>query len=213
MLAFTRSLQQIVAGARSLARKMCKQEGAELVEFAISLPLLVVFVVGIYDFGSAFTLKQKLGNITLEATRIAASQPMSDLSNPTSCGTAPASICGIRDIVANDMSQTHVNDCGLSGARGAPVSGLPLAWRFAASGNSCPGTLTLTIWRGGTFTTTPILPSPPFSSLPYTTEATQLTLSYPYQWQFNRVIGLVVPGANYPGNSSLVLKTVMQNLN
>ena len=32
-------------------------QGAALLEFAISLPLLVVFVVGIYDFSGAFNQK------------------------------------------------------------------------------------------------------------------------------------------------------------
>jgi hypothetical protein len=31
---------------------------AQLVEFAVSLPLLMVFVVGIFDFSNAFTLKE-----------------------------------------------------------------------------------------------------------------------------------------------------------
>jgi len=36
--------------------------GAEIVEFAVSLPLLVVVLVGIFDFGSAFNVKHKLDN-------------------------------------------------------------------------------------------------------------------------------------------------------
>lgn len=208
MLVFTRLIHQIAACARSLARKMCKQEGAELIEFAISLPLLVVFVVGIYDFGSAFTLKQKLGNITFEAARIAASQPMSGLSNTGSCG-APGSICTIRDIVASDLRQNRVNDCSLGGATGAPSPSAPLTWIFTATG-TCSGSLILTVGRGNLYSAT--LPNPPFSANTYTTDATQIKMQYPYQWQFNRVIGLLVSGANYPGNSTLTLTAVIQNL-
>src|SRR5579871_1785524 len=36
-----------------------QDSAAQLVEFAVTLPLLVVFVVGIFDFSGAFTLKQK----------------------------------------------------------------------------------------------------------------------------------------------------------
>ena len=34
--------------------------GAEMVEFVVSLPLIIVTVVGVFDFGSAFVVRQKL---------------------------------------------------------------------------------------------------------------------------------------------------------
>ena len=55
---------------------------AQLVEFAVALPLLVVFVVGIFDFSSAFTLKQKLTNAARDGARVAAADPANDLSAP-----------------------------------------------------------------------------------------------------------------------------------
>jgi hypothetical protein len=67
-------------------------EGAEILEFAISLPLLIVVAVGVFDFGSAFTVKQKVGNIALQGARVASNQPTTDLSLNAACG-APASIC------------------------------------------------------------------------------------------------------------------------
>ncbi len=57
-------------------------EAAELIEFAVSLPLLVVFMVGIFDFSSAFVLKQNIAHVAAEAARITANQPMSDVANP-----------------------------------------------------------------------------------------------------------------------------------
>jgi len=44
----------------ALARR--DDRGSQMVEFAVTLPLLMVFVVGIFDFSGAFTLKQKLTN-------------------------------------------------------------------------------------------------------------------------------------------------------
>ena len=41
--------------------------GSALLEFAITLPLLVVFVVGIYDFSGAFNQKQKIAQAAQEA--------------------------------------------------------------------------------------------------------------------------------------------------
>lgn len=43
---------------------LAESKGSAIVEFAVSLPLLVVLVVGIFDFGSAFTVKQKLAYAT-----------------------------------------------------------------------------------------------------------------------------------------------------
>ncbi len=37
-------------------------EGVAIAEFAVSLPLLLVIAVGIFDFGGAFNVKQKLDN-------------------------------------------------------------------------------------------------------------------------------------------------------
>ena len=78
--------------------KLGGSEGAEILEFAISLPLLLVVVVGVFDFGTAFTVKQKLGNTALQGARVASNQPTADLSLAGGCG-APASICSVRDVV------------------------------------------------------------------------------------------------------------------
>jgi Flp pilus assembly protein TadG len=49
---------KIAGCVESLAGSLRRHDhAAQLVEFAVALPLLVVFVVGIFDFSSAFTLK------------------------------------------------------------------------------------------------------------------------------------------------------------
>src|ERR1700704_3409668 len=55
-------------------------EGAQLVEFAFTLPLLIVVAVGIFDFGSAFTLKEKLVGVAQMGARVGANQPSTDLT-------------------------------------------------------------------------------------------------------------------------------------
>src|ERR1700730_11765963 len=77
-------------------------EGAEILEFAISLPLLLVVAVGVFDFGSAFTVKQKVGNVALQGARFASNQPTTDLSLAGACG-APSSICSVRDVVESNL--------------------------------------------------------------------------------------------------------------
>ena len=54
-------------------------QGSAILEFAIVLPLLVVFVVGIYDFSGAFNQKQKIEQAAQEGAIIAAAQPMSPI--------------------------------------------------------------------------------------------------------------------------------------
>ncbi|HKS72090.1 MAG TPA: TadE family protein, partial [Terriglobales bacterium] len=56
---------------------LLEEEGAQIVEFAVALPLLIVFVVGIFDFSSAFTLKQKLTNVARDTARTIAAEPTS----------------------------------------------------------------------------------------------------------------------------------------
>ncbi len=181
-------------------------EGAEILEFAISLPLLIVVAVGVFDFGSAFTVKQKVGNITLQGARVASNQPTTDLSLNGACG-APASICSVRDVVEANLVASKLNDCGLGGVAGG--SSGSLAWTFTANAG-CGGTLTLKIERGYVYTAT--LPNPPFQAN-YTIEGTRVTLSYPYRWQFNRVAPLIAPGANYPATTQINSVAIMQNLN
>src|SRR3984893_4681306 len=56
-------------------------QGAALLEFAIVLPLLMVFVVGIFDFSGAFNQKQKIEQAAQEGAIIAGAQPMSDIAS------------------------------------------------------------------------------------------------------------------------------------
>jgi Flp pilus assembly protein TadG len=157
--------------------------GAQILELAVALPLLLVFVVGIYDFGQAFNTKEKLNFAAKDAARFASTQPTNDLSQGT-----PLSVTAIRDLVDADLLAAGVNDCGL----GAIAQTGSLVW--IATG-TCPnsGTLIVTIDRG--FVVAP----PPNASQPVQQISTHVDLQYPYQWQFNSVIGLVAPGASYSG--------------
>ena len=198
---FSRALERIYGKLAGLG----DSGGSQLVEFAISLPLLVVFVVGIFDFGSAFTVKQKLAGIAAEAARVGSIQPGNDLSQSGDC-TVLIGVCAVRDVVDHALVSAKINDCGLAGV--TPVGARrSLTWTFTASTN-CAGTLTLTVNRGLTYTTS--LSSPFFGT--YTVEATQVTLSYPYRWQFGKVIGLVAPGSSFSTTSQLTSIATMQNV-
>jgi len=180
-------------------------EGSQIVEFAVSLPLLIVLVVGIFDFGSAFTVKLKVSNSALEGVRIASALPSSDLSL-----AEPPSLDSVVSVVDNYLTRANMNDCGLFPIVNPPAHAAgTLIWTYTANGGGCPGTLTLIIDRGFTYTAGLANPFP----ANYTVEATKVTISYPYKWQFNNVIRLIVPGATYAANSLITSTAIMQNLN
>jgi Flp pilus assembly protein TadG len=168
---------------RSRSRQLQSTEGAALIEFAVALPLLVVLVVGIFDFGGAFNLKQELNNAVREGAIFGASQPTNDISPSI---LKPPSVDAIRFLIDSYLQTAHINDCGLS-TLAQPPQGGGLVWVYNASGNGC--SLTLTISRGTSVQTT----GTPVVSLVFTT----VQISYPYQWHFNNVIQLLAPGAHY----------------
>src|ERR1700684_995365 len=84
------------SGLRRVADLLRGAEGSSLLEFAITLPLLVVFVVGIYDFSGAFNQKQKIEQAAQEGAIVAGSQPTSDIQtsngNPDSLQAVVAAV-------------------------------------------------------------------------------------------------------------------------
>jgi TadE-like protein len=192
---------------RAAARSGCffflgREDGTQLVELAVTLPLLVVLVVGIFDFGNAFNLKQKLTNVAREAARFGSSQPTGDL---TGVASPPLSIVAIRDLVDSSLKGAKVNDCGLAGVA-SPAHPSTLTWKYT-TGVGCPGNLVLTIDRGdGAF------PATVGSDTIYVI-STHVTISYPYQWEFNRVIKLLVSGsAAAQGPSQIAVDATVPNM-
>jgi Flp pilus assembly protein TadG len=174
---------------------------SQIVEFAVTLPLLLVMAVGIFDFGSAFNMKQKLTNAAREAARLGASSATNDLTNP-----APTSVLAIRDLVVNYLDTARINDCGLSAAPAtAAGAATPWKWTFTAT---CPGggSFVLAVDRGFVFTSSVTANGNPVKIL-----STNVSIAYPYNWQFNRVIGLLVSGASYPATTQISVNATLEN--
>jgi hypothetical protein len=203
MMCSRHSAHEIRRGISALLRFLWKEgRAAQIVEFAVSMPLLVVFVVGIFDFSQALSVKQKLMNAAREAARVAAADPANDLGG--SASGLPASVSDAKQVVDNYFLSENLNDCGLLSATPAQTGGT-LTWVATATGNGCPGTgLVLSINRGfpSKLTTT----SPPVYLI-----CTQVTLSYAYNWRFNSVIGLL--GGNKIGANSLTAVATAFNEN
>jgi Flp pilus assembly protein TadG len=158
-------------------------EAAALIEFAVALPLLVVLVVGIFDFGGAFNLKQELNNAVREGAHFAATQPSNDLALGI---FKPPSVDAVRFLVDSYLQTAKIDDCGLSSVVEPNYGAWPV-WVYNAN-TGC--NLTLTITRGQVVQET-------VGGSTVNMLCTTVTISYPYRWHFNSVIQLLVPGANY----------------
>jgi Flp pilus assembly protein TadG len=178
-----RLLSCLVSRCGAAMRLHCfGDRAAEIVELATSLPILVIFVVGIFDFTNAVTLKQKLTNAAREGARVAAADPAADLSDPTTSSGFPASVTDAFYVVDRYLLATRVNDCGLSSQPLLPGSGL--TWTATATGLGCTGSgLVLTINRG-------CISGASAGSTGNDIVCTCVTIQYPYSWQFAGVAGL-----------------------
>ncbi len=168
-----------------------KAEGAQLLEFALMLPLLLVLATGIMDFATAYNTKQKLNNAAREGARLGTSQPMSDLTQ-----VAPPSVQVIRDEVVTYLNNANV-DTSFIGPTMTAAGGF--TWTYYSS-----GTYGLKIER------VVQVPATGGGLIP----STRVTLNYAYNWTFgfNRMIGFLAPGANYGGTIAIQTDATMQNL-
>jgi len=186
-----------------LARSGAGDRGAQLVEFAVALPLLVLFVVGIFDFSNAFTFKQKLTNVARDAARVAAADVANDLQFPSS--SAPASVIDAYEDIDRYLLANNINDCGIVQSS-SPSS--TLTWTSTANGNGCPPAgLTIIINRGYYFSpnlaTQPanVLCQPPALSGGPTQTAligTCVSIQYPYQWRFGNIASILGRSQSLP---------------
>jgi Flp pilus assembly protein TadG len=172
---------------------------SQIVEFALSLPLLVFFVVGIFDFSGALSLKQKLTNAAREGARVAAADPASDLG-----ATRPVSVLDAFWVVDNYLISEKINDCGLNGT--APT-GTGLIW--ASNTASCPALglstgISLTINRG-------CITQPTINGATVNVVSTCVTIQYPYKWQYSSVTGLL--GITFIGPSTITTTATAFNEN
>jgi hypothetical protein len=196
-----------------------KTQGSAILEFAITLPLLVVFVVGIFDFSGAFNLKQKIEQAAQEGAIVAGAQPMTDITpaSTTTPATGPASLQPVVVAIFNSLAGSGVlpnaNQIG-STCNVTPLSEKQtvLSYQYTITGCSnnpvststgCNGdtsdTLFIVINRGWVTGTSP------------TVVGTMVTVGYDYDWRFNSVIQLLVPGAGYAARTCVTESASVHN--
>jgi hypothetical protein len=197
---FSKSERSRGVGAVSLLRD---DQGSALLEFAVALPLLVVLVVGIYDFSGAFNQKQKIEHAAQEGAIVAGAQPTSDIATTTA---DPESLRPVVIAIFYSLAGSGVLPNGGSSCTQPPpvptrpVSPAPpgLSWTYTISG--CPDNLVITIDRGWVSAT-----GPPAAV------GTTVQVTYPYHWHFNRAIQLLFPGASYAATTQLSESATVHN--
>jgi Flp pilus assembly protein TadG len=184
----------------SILSKLVKStEGSALLEFALVLPLLVVFIVGIYDFSGAYNQKQKIEHAAQAGAMVAAAQPRSDMYtgnvNPDSLQPAVA-------VVFNSLASGGVlplaNQGACSGTSPAFVGNSGLIWTYRIDG--CPDSVTIVIDRGVVA-----------AAGPPAMVGTTVTVSYLYRWRFNSAIQLLFPGASYAATTDVSETATVHN--
>lgn len=172
------------------------QAGSQLFEFALALPFLLAFVVGIFDFGQVYNLKQKLNNAAREAARFAANEN-SGGNNLVVNGVSDVSAIG--DVVANYLTNAGVKQCTIT--QPPKVSGGVFVYTFSSGSTGC-GNFSLVIDRGYV-----VAVGPPVAI------GTHVALSYPYTWSLGSIIGLLLPGSTLTLPVTISTDAIMQNIN
>jgi hypothetical protein len=184
-----------------------------LLEFAIVLPLLVVFVVGIYDFSGAFNQKQKIEQAAQEGAIIAGAQQMSDIysTNPSPDSLQPVVTAVFNSLAAAGLlpNSSQPGSCNMPPPVPTPPVSPALTWTYTIAGCSSayPGdNLVITINRGSACVSGPACTSGPPVSV-----GTIVTIAYPYHWRFNGVIQLLFPGATYAAITNVSESAAVHN--
>lgn len=189
--------------------------GSAILEFALVLPVLVVFVVGIYDFSGAFNEKQKIEQAAQEGAIVAGGQPVVDLDSPNPSSLQPVVFAVFNSLAGSSvLTQANQGTCTLNPAPTASQTVGTLKWTYSISGcsnypsDSNPGCMSDTsdkLWivinRG--------VP-PNVVTIPVPVE-TSVTVSYNYHWRFNSAIQLLFPGASYAAKTCIRESATVHN--
>ena len=184
---------RVAAVSRLIAIRARNDDAAELLEFALALPLILVMLIGLLDFAHAYNIKQKLANAAREGARVGTSLGYGDTTS-----TSTTSVQTIKDDVT-----TYLADAGLD----TSFIGTSVSWTPAPS---CVGTYYTT--SGGVSYGLEIercykVPNPTGGDI----LSVKVTLTYPYNWTygFNHIITMLVPSSTFAGTIDIETDTTM----
>ncbi|HLV96592.1 MAG TPA: TadE/TadG family type IV pilus assembly protein [Candidatus Acidoferrales bacterium] len=183
-------IRRWVRGSGILPRSLRSSEGSQILEFALAAPFLIVVVIGIIDFASVYSLKQKLNNAAREGARYGASQELANLDS------TQASAIG--NVVSNYMTNAGLTQCAVGSASGGPTD-----YTFGASGKGC-GSFKLEVNRAVPVT---------LNGTAYL--ATKVTITYPVNWSIGTVMKLFLPSSTLKSAlpSTVATDATIENIN
>jgi Flp pilus assembly protein TadG len=193
----TRRTSQGRCGFRRLARRYCddataivlkftrrlrETDAAELLEFALALPIILVMVSGLLDFSRAYNIKQKLSNAVREGARVEAMKA----NNATS--SSPSSLPTLRDDVVAYLNSANVDTSFI---------GTTSTYDPA----TCTGTWYTTVGTSTTQYGLRVEKCVQVVDGGATIPSTRVTLYYPYDWTFgfDYIIKLLIPSSKFTG--------------
>lgn len=191
-------LKNAPAAIRYLASS---QRGAEILEIAITLPIFLLMIIGIIDFGGAWAARDQIEGSARNGAR-ASVAAFNDTTNPQ-CGGGPCSVQVAVDAAIAALNNANLPTCGMTDA------GIGAAGTFTWSDTAgCPngGTFTITVNRA--------FPVPDNSTgTPITVLTTQVTVSYPYTFKLNMGGGLAYAANPFAAYTTLKSTVTMVNQN
>jgi Flp pilus assembly protein TadG len=176
-----------------------REDGAELLEFALVLPILLVMLVGVIDFGQAWAVKDKLAGAAREGARVAIAE-FNDTTNPQCSGGTPCSVQAAASAATAYLNNAGVDICGLDPATSTPTAGT-FAWTYTSGTCASGTTWTLLVER-----------AVPMTNNGVTALGTRVTLSYPFAWNFANVAGLLGGTNFFTSTVTLNSAEIMTNL-
>jgi Flp pilus assembly protein TadG len=173
-----------------------REKGVELLELAFVLPILLLMIAGIIDFGEAWSMKDQLTTAARNGARTAVAD-FNDTTNPQ-CNGAPCSVQAAASTVVATLNQGNVNTCGLDPTQGPSSTGT-FTWTYTAT---CATPLSVEIER-----------EVPLAVDGTTALYTRVTVSYPFNWGFADVAGLTGLSNSFSDTITLTSQEMMANLN
>jgi hypothetical protein len=199
----------------SAVRLVRATDGAELIELGLALPLLLILVMGIIDFGKAYNTKHVMENASREAARLISGTPLSDSScpsgwSPSSPGSGtPCTIQAAANTVANYMENEGLSAAACLRTSTPTYTGV-FTWTYNCSLGKGQPSVKLVINKAYHY---PIYGSTGTGS---TMIGTDVQLSYPYTFMFGKIVGLLsilgVQAVGPVGQYTFTTETVMQTI-
>lgn len=195
-----------LCGARRIRgmrrRNWPSSSGSQLVEFALALPILLLLVVGIWDFGSAFALKQKLTNAAREGDRIVVSTPISNPTGASGCSqSVPCSIVSSATAVRQYLTNASLNASWVNPSSPSSSASCPAGeWFYGTAGTGPSLDIKSGVWIAPSGSVVAANGSVPVGSV----KATQVTVTWPLQWK----LASFLPSGTLPDHVSATVTMV-----